>query len=71
MSENIVDGDEGYAFILTRFCGPDGRRMYQLNVGDKFVQLDDWQMLQLTAVFLSDHNREAMKANDELGKYRK
>lgn len=55
MSENLIDYEDGYGFILTQFAGPIGRgRMYQINEGRGYVRLDTPQMLKLVAAFL--HN---------------
>lgn len=60
MSGNLIDEKDGYGFVLTRFCGPpERRRMYQINESGRWVQLDDWQMLQLLAAFLKDSNAQA------------
>lgn len=62
MATEIISDEKGYGFSLTRFAGPQGReKMYHINEGSNFVQLDDWQMLQLVAAFIKFHNKEILR----------
>lgn len=60
MATTIVESEKGYGFALTRFAGGKERgRCYQIDVGASHVELTHFQMLQLVAAFITDHNKLA------------
>lgn len=62
MSEDFISEERGYGFSVTQIVGPAtlgaSRRCYQVNVGDKFVTLTAWQMLQLFSHLLLHTQRD-------------